>query len=270
MGCCLSARPLPPCEPPQKRMLTGELLIRTQQFLQEHTDRLDSYYRLETQLGYGTSHPGAFGRVFEATHLSSGARRAVKIIPRDKIEEKQLGQMISEVSILKTLDHPHILKVYEVFVESASVSIVSELCTGGELFEKITKLKRFSEQMGSTYMQQILSAVAYCHDRGIVHRDLKPENLLLENPSANALLKVIDFGTSSKVAPGSQLHNVLGTPYYIAPEVLSRKYNEKCDVWSLGVVLYILLSGSPPFTGSSDKEVLRKVHLGYYDFDSRS
>jgi len=177
--------------------------------------------------------------------------------------------MLSEVSILKTLDHPHILKVFEVFVESTAVSIVSELCTGGELFEKITKMKRFSEQLGSTYMQQILSAVAYCHERGIVHRDLKPENLLLENPSPKALLKVIDFGTSSKFDPGIHLHKVLGTPYYIAPEVLSREYDEKCDVWSLGVVLYILLSGSPPFTGSSDREVLRKVHLGYYDFDSK-
>ena len=181
-----------------------------------------------------------------------------------------MEQMLSEVSILKTLDHPHILKVYEVFVESTSVSIVSELCTGGELFEKITKLKRFNEQLGSTYLQQILSAVAYCHDRCIVHRDLKPENLLLENSSPKALLKVIDFGTSSKVDPGSQLHKVLGTPYYIAPEVLSGEYNEKCDIWSLGVVLYILLSGSPPFTGSSDREVLRKVHLGYYDFDSEA
>jgi len=118
-------------------------------------------------------------------------------------------------------------------------------------------------------MYQVLSAVTYCHQNNIVHRDLKPENLLLETPptdSENIIVKVIDFGTSSLFTPSSRLHKRIGTPYYIAPEVLNMNYSEKCDVWSCGVILYILLSGYPPFSGHNNEEIMLKVRTGQFAF----
>ncbi len=135
-------------------------------------------------------------------------------------------------------------------------------------------MRKFSERVASTYMQQILSGVAYCHEHRIVHRDLKPENLMLETAAPDALLKIIDFGTSSKIDPNTHLNQITGTvsptqPYYIAPEVLSKEYNEKCDIWSCGVILFLMLCGVPPFQGRNDKVVLTKVKAGQYDFSRR-
>ena len=117
-------------------------------------------------------------------------------------------------------------------------------------------------------MKQVLSAVAYCHDQNIVHRDLKPENLLLDSDGAGAIIKVIDFGTSQKYDPEKKMHQTYGTPYYIAPEILAGEYNEKCDVWSCGVIMYILLCGRPPFDGQTDDEILENVSKGTYKTDS--
>ena len=185
----------------------------------------------------------------------------------------QAQKMLSEVDILRQLvtttqDHPNIIKIVGVMETSRAYHIITELCTGGELFDRIVSRKHLSEALAASYLRQILSAVAYCHDRGIVHRDLKPENLLLENPSDEAQLKVIDFGTSCRVHPGLSFSTVTGTPYYIAPEILQGKYTEKCDIWSCGVILFILLCGSPPFPGRNDTEILGRVRQGVYTFDS--
>merc|ERR1712118_521298 len=110
------------------------------------------------------------------------------------------------------------------------------------------------EKKAGETLKQILSAIVYCHDNKIVHRDLKPENILYESSKADSILKVIDFGTSRSFGPDRKMAQRLGTPYYIAPEVLDKRYDEKCDVWSIGVILYILLSGIPPFNGGNDKE----------------
>ncbi len=113
-------------------------------------------------------------------------------------------------------------------------------------------------------MKQILSAVNYCHSKNIVHRDLKPENLLYDTDLPGASLKVIDFGTSQVYDPAKKMNQTYGTPYYIAPEILAGEYNEKCDIWSLGVLLFILLSGKPPFDGATDDEILENVQKGVY------
>lgn len=117
--------------------------------------------------------------------------------------------------------------------------------------------------MAANIMQQLLSAVVHCHEKNIVHRDLKPENMLLETPpegrNPNLCIKVIDFGTSTLFEPQSKLHAKYGTAYYIAPEVLARDYDQRCDVWSAGVILYILLCGYPPFRGNTDEEILERV-----------
>ena len=207
---------------------------------------------------------GAFGLVYLGKHKISGVERAIKNINKDqanltKEEEKTL---IKEINILKTLDHPNIMKVYEYFNTPDCFSIVSELCTGGELFKKMEN-NCLSESVGKYVMKQLLSAVAFIHKNGIIHRDLKPENILLEEEEEAKkeyfTIKVIDFGTSGKMKKGQRYNEVIGTPFYIAPEVLNNNYDEKCDLWSCGVILYAMLSGEPPFYGESDEEIYSQI-----------
>jgi calcium-dependent protein kinase len=140
---------------------------------------------------------------------------------------------------------------------------------GGELFTEIERRKSFNEETAANIISQLLSAIVYCHERGVVHRDLKPENILLD-PTADAQLniKVIDFGTAQMFNTGSKMKTTMGTAYYIAPEVLMKNYNEKCDVWSCGVILYILLSGTPPFNGNTDEEIMKSVRKTKFTFYS--
>lgn len=130
------------------------------------------------------------------------------------------------------MDHPNIIKIYEVYEDDKHIHLVTELCTGGELFDYILEKKRFSEKIAAHFLKQLFQAIVYCHHKGIVHRDLKPENLLLEKHANTANLKVIDFGTSALIDPNKKLKQKLGTPYYTAPEIIKSKYNEKVDVWS--------------------------------------
>jgi calcium-dependent protein kinase len=146
--------------------------------------------------------------------------------------------------------------------------MVTEYCSGGELFDRIHKSKHFSEKRAAEYMRQLLSAIVYLHQKKIVHRDLKAENLLFENDSDDARLKLIDFGVSKKFIKGFKLKETLGTPYYIAPEVLMQSYDEKCDIWSCGILMYILLCGYPPFNGDDDEEIIQAVKEGDLYFDS--
>merc|ERR1719506_2760457 len=153
-----------------------------------------------------------------------------------------------------------------------------ELCTGGELFDRIVEEAEkhadegkegiaFDEKGAATYMQQILGAMRYLHDNNFVHRDIKPENFLLQNKSRDSPLKVIDFGLAKRFESGKDMTTKAGTPYYVAPQVLAGKYNEKCDIWSCGVIAYILLCGYPPFYGDRDSDILKMVKKGEFDFD---
>lgn len=139
--------------------------------------------------------------------------------------------------------------------------------SGGELFEQIIKRPFFSERDAASIMKQILTAISMCHANNIVHRDLKPENLLLDGKGPTALIKVIDFGTSAEFDPGMKMKQTYGTPYYIAPEVIRGSYDVKCDMWSCGVILYILLSGRPPFDGKNDSDILKSVEKASYHFN---
>lgn len=168
-----------------------------------------------------------------------------------------------EMEIMKKLDHPNILRIFEVYQDQKRYYLITELCTGGELFDEIAKKSVFSEKDAAVIIEQILEAISYCHSRSIVHRDLKPENILIDSQNNNNI-KVIDFGTSQKMQPKVKMNQAFGTSYYIAPEVLYTDYDEKCDVWSIGVIMYILLSGKPPFDGEADKEICRKVKEGKY------
>jgi calcium-dependent protein kinase len=209
---------------------------------------------------------GSFAEVRKAIHVPSQSVRAVKSIPVTYASEDAIDRLMKEVSILKLLDHPHIIRIFEVFRNKDKLFIVTELCTGGELFDRIKELKRFTENMAAKYMAEIVSAVMHCHERGVVHRDLKPENLLFESIRHDARLKLIDFGTSHVMVNDRKMTRLTGSHYYIAPEVIGGSYDEKCDVWSLGVILYIMLVGMPPFNGRTEAEILSRVQSAPVSF----
>ena len=164
-----------------------------------------------------------------------------------------------------TQDHPNILKIYEVIQSAHSYHIITELLTGGELLTKIINGSPCSEPHIAHYMQQILSAVSYCHEQKIIHRDMKLENLVFETTAEDSLLKVIDFGASCWIA--EEALGLAGTDYYLAPEILrGEQYDEKCDVWSCGVVMYVLFCGYPPFNGRVADTIHRRILEQEIDF----
>lgn len=188
-----------------------ELLIKPELFVEVHEGLLSESYSIGRRIG-----SGSFGSVFEAVHIASGVKRAIKVLSRSALSSEELSQMLTEMSLLRQLvssrqDHPSIIKVYEVIKDGDTVNIVTELCSGGDLLMKIRKEKQFSESLAATYLRQILSAVAYCHDRRIVHRDLKPENILLETSSPESLLKIIDFGTAKCLGCNEKIEDIIGT-----------------------------------------------------------
>ena len=233
--------------------------------MKEGTGDLYSNYDLLNYIG-----KGGFGRVYKVKHKLSNQFRAMKII-KCKADNPHSNtiEIIKQINILKTLDHPNIIKVYEFYSTDRYIYIINELCTGGELFNKIVEVKHFTESTACYIMRQLLSAVAYCHDKGVIHRDLKPENILIESSEEKDKeyfhIKIIDFGTC-EILKKKKLTEQIGTSFYIAPEVLKNGYNEKCDLWSCGVILYILLCGSPPFYGKNEKEIFQKVLDGTINF----
>ncbi|CAD8142780.1 unnamed protein product [Paramecium pentaurelia] len=231
-------------------------------FVQLKKGQISDHYITGQVLG-----EGAFGKVWKVTHKKSKLDRAMKQLKKSSILKEDKEKLFSEMNILKNLDHPNIVKLYELFEDDKNYYLVTEYCSGGELFDRIKKMNFFSEKKAAELMRQILSAVWYCHNQKIVHRDLKPENLLFVSDSPDADLKVIDFGTSRKFETGKRMTKRLGTPYYIAPEVLLENYNEKCDVWSCGIILYILLCGYPPFSGRSESDILKRVKAAQLKFD---
>ncbi|KAM3135846.1 hypothetical protein pb186bvf_012099 [Paramecium bursaria] len=211
---------------------------------------------------------GAYGTVSMVTHRRLGLLRAMKAIRKDALFEEEQQQLFAEMQILKDLDHPNIVKLYELFQDEKYYYLITEYLPGGELFDRIQKFKSYGEQDAVRLMKQVMSAVAYCHSKNIVHRDLKPENIIFNTDEQTSDLKVIDFGTSRKFdnKDNQKMTKRLGTPYYIAPEVLTRNYNEKCDIWSCGVILYILLAGYPPFNGRNENEIFQKIMSGRFQF----
>ena len=243
----------------KKKEVGNDLNIRAahKDFVVKHDDMklFSQKYKME-QAALGS---GAFGMVKKATLKANDEKRAVKIIDKLSMSDEERVRLSYEVDILKNLNHPNILRLYEVFEGKERMYIVTELCDGTELFEAIQSFKSFNEKQAAAIIKEILMAVAYCHANQVSHRDLKPENILIEFKQNDISLKVIDFGTSHHYEAGNhQMTQLYGTPYYIAPEVLHGDYNEKCDVWSIGIILHILLSGMPPFYGS-DEEILAKV-----------
>lgn len=225
-------------------------------FLTRSKGKLSNHYTVVKKLG-----SGAFADVQLCIYKPLNQQRAVKVIHKAGLHDQQIDPnfMLKEISILTSLDHPNILKCYEIFEDSWKFYVAMDYCAGGELFDKIIQLKRFSEVQAAEILFQLLSAISYCHERHVTHRDLKPENILLEEKNDGLSIKVADFGSSSFIDSKKKLSGCFGSAYYVAPEVLLGDYNEKCDIWSVGVIMFILLTGKPPYNGRDEKVILEQV-----------
>ncbi|KAD3640927.1 hypothetical protein E3N88_30150 [Mikania micrantha] len=199
-----------------------------------------------------------------------GQELAVKIIPKSKMTTAiSIEDVRREVKILKALSgHENLVKFYDAYEDHDNVYVVMELCEGGELLDRIlSRGGKYSEDDAKVVLIQILNVVAFCHFQGVVHRDLKPENFLFTSKEENSQLKAIDFGLSDFVKPDERLNDIVGSAYYVAPEVLHRSYSTEADVWSIGVIAYILLCGSRPFWARTESGIFRAVLKAHPSFD---
>jgi calcium-dependent protein kinase len=205
---------------------------------------------------------GISGLVRLCTHRGTQAKYAVKCLDLGLVEtEEGLQQLREEIAIMCQLDHPNIVRLEEVYESHSEIYLVQELCVGGELFDRLDEQPdyHYTESQCARLVKQMLCSVRYCHSKGIIHRDLKLENFLFSTNSADSELKMIDFGLSKHFKYGEVQHEAVGTPYTVAPEVIHGSYDERCDVWAIGVITYLLLSGDPPFGGCGGPESLMQV-----------
>jgi calcium-dependent protein kinase len=257
--------------------------IRERLIHETHEDPLALFDSVK-QLGSGVS-----GSVHLVRSKRTGLEYALKLLAKDMFSSDTFDQFLQEVTLLRELDHPHIVRLVEVFnlQDGVNLALLMEFLSGGELYNALQEQKdqRFSEESAKDIMRQLVSAVAFLHSQGIVHRDLKLENFLFtKRPSdGGTVVKLIDlglsrrYGTGERTAKGAlvirRMHSVVGTPYYIAPEILAeadtsggakRGYDHLVDSWSLGVIAYMLISGTPPFAGTRDNDVLNSVMKGKF------
>ena len=188
------------------------------------------------------------------------------MLSKKNMTPDELEALANEIQIIKDLDHPNIVKMFEEYEDGKFLYIVTECIDGGELFDELLRRKKFTEKDCATIIKQLLEALSHIHANDIAHKDLKPENILLKKKKDIKSVKLIDFGTAQKFEKNKKMTSVIGTPYYVAPEVLRGSYDEKCDIWGLGVIMFILLSGTPPFNGADDGEIMDAVVKGKYQF----
>ena len=216
---------------------------------------------------------GGYGKVFQVGNKNTGQLFACKKL--SKLNVNNLIKFKREINILQKMDHPNIIKLYDLFESKNSLYLIMEECHGGELFDRISKRKEcdkmYSEKEACEIIQQVMSAIDYCHKQGIAHRDLKPENILYltEGSEINNTIKIIDFGLSKEINTRKSFNSLIGTIYYVSPEILKGHYSEKCDVWAAGVILYVLLSGEPPFNGINDNIIFSQIRQLKFNFPEK-
>ncbi|XP_076313466.1 calcium/calmodulin-dependent protein kinase type 1-like [Tachypleus tridentatus] len=211
---------------------------------------------------------GAFSQVVLAESRDEPEKLvAIKCIDKKALKGKE-DSLENEIKVLRRLKHPNIVQLIETFEDKGKVYLVMELVTGGELFDRIVEKGSYTEKDASHLIKQILEAVDYMHTQGVVHRDLKPENLLYYSPDDDSKIMISDFGLS-KMEDSGIMATACGTPGYVAPEVLAQKpYGKAVDVWSIGVIAYILLCGYPPFYDENDANLFAQILKGEFEFDS--
>ncbi|KAH7838105.1 hypothetical protein Vadar_022123 [Vaccinium darrowii] len=242
---------------PRKKFMAD----KTQKTKKEAQGLLLGRYEIGKLLGHGT-----FAKVYHARNVKTGENVAIKVIDKEKILKVGLIVHIKrEISILRRVRHPNIVQLFEVMATKSKIFFVMEYVKGGELFNKVAK-GRLKEEVARKYFQQLISAVGFCHARGVYHRDLKPENLLLDEDGD---LKVSDFGLSTvsdQIQQDGLFHTFCGTPAYVAPEVLARKGYDaaKVDIWSCGVILFVLMAGYLPFHDQNIMSMYKKIYKGEF------
>ena len=229
----------------------------------------DKYYKKLRNLG-----SGSYGTVYLAKNILKENLVAIKVIekiPSNIIDDMEIK---NEINILKTLSHPNIVKIYEFFDTALNYYIVTEYCKKGELFEYINNI--YSERQLAVLFYQVFSGLCYLHEKKILHRDLKLENLMISDIEKDIntgeeyfWIKIIDFGTAKIFERKKKEKEIIGSSYYIAPEVLKKNYNEKCDTWSVGVILYMTLTGVPPFDGEQDEDIIERIKIGKFSKTSK-
>lgn len=233
--------------------------VAQKDFYLKHNDNFKDHYDLHETIG-----EGALSRVKRATHKLSKVLRAVKIVRKEDLEFGERRKLLDEIELLKELDHPNIGKVIEMFEDQKKIYFVNEMMYGGTILDRLSVEKHFSEARAAKIIRQLISAVAYLHSKNIVHGDIKPHNIHFRGVDDD-IVKLIDFGTSRRINEKHAMHGVFGTSYFLAPEVIDGDYSEKCDVFSLGVLLYMMISGRPPFDGANDEEVVESIKSGVYE-----
>ena len=243
------------------KLLQAEMSLNVNQdiLVAEEKGNPSKKYKPKKMLG-----SGSFGCVYEAKNTIFGNSVAMKVIKKDKENELDEQEIRSEIDILRKLSHPNIVKIYEFYISENHYYIITEYCKEGELFCYIKN--RYSERQLAVLFYQVFSGLWYLHENKILHRDIKLENIMIsekekDNSTGEELFwaKIIDFGTAKLFEKNKKEKDVVGSSYYIAPEVLKQNYNEKCDTWSVGVILYMTLVGRAPFDGKDDEEIINKI-----------
>ncbi|KAF7819018.1 calcium-dependent protein kinase 32 [Senna tora] len=232
--------------------------------LKDPTGReIELRYELGRELGRGE-----FGITYLCTDRETGEVLACKSISKKKLRTAiDIEDVRREVEIMKHLPkHPNIVTLKDTYEDDNAVHLVMELCEGGELFDRIVARGHYTERAAAAVTRTIVEVVQMCHKHGVMHRDLKPENFLFGNKKETAPLKAIDFGLSVFFKPGEKFNEIVGSPYYMAPEVLKRNYGPEVDIWSAGVILYILLCGVPPFWAETEQGVAQAIIRSVIDF----
>jgi len=226
-------------------------------------EEIGKYYELQEKLG-----TGSFAVVKRALRKSDGKAFAIKVIKKNKLKADELAVVHDEVEIMHKINHANCVILYEMFETKPKLYMVMELLTGGELFDRIVLKGNYSEKEASNVIKNVASAIQYLHSIGVVHRDLKPENLIYLNKDDDSPIKITDFGLAKfRGSSNVDMHTACGTPGYVAPEVLKGEtYTAAVDMWSLGVILYILLCGFPPFYHQNTNMLYKQIKKGEYEF----
>ena len=224
-------------------------------------------YERKQDLGSGMS-----GVVFLVSLKSDPNQTfACKTIEKHRMRDDEVQDLREEIALCASLDHPNIVKIVESFESDKAITMIMECCRGGELYDSLIEEGEYTQQRAAELFTMMVQAVNYCHQVGVVHRDLKLENFVFESkPTERSVLKLIDFGLSVKHRGSGikKMKSVVGTAYYMAPEVLDAKvdYDNKCDVWALGVILFMMLTGTPPFNGSNERQIMQRAARGEVDW----
>nr|CAB3492948.1 unnamed protein product [Digitaria exilis] len=251
--------------PKVKRVQSAGLLADSVLKRDVNTARLKDLYTIGKKLGQGQ-----FGTTYLCVEKATGKEFACKSIAKRKLlTEEDVEDVRREIQIMHHLaGHANVVSIVGAYEDAVAVQLVMELCAGGELFDRIIQRGHYSEKAAAQLTRVIVGVVEACHSLGVMHRDLKPENFLFVNQKEDSPLKAIDFGLSIFFKPGEMFTDVVGSPYYVAPEVLLKHYGREVDVWSAGVIIYILLSGVPPFWDESEQGIFEQVLKGDLDFSS--